>query len=396
MKEKILSFFRRPFFSDYRTLLGLWLLMALIAALQKMFVPNNNYMMYQAVFWHVWEQVSLFAHYPLEYWDVNHYGPFFGLVIAPYALLPYFPGRLLWLLTLAFSLWYAVRKLPLRKWQHVFIYWFCAHELLTALYRSQFNVAIAALVIGTFWAIEHRRDFWAAFFIMVGTFVKLYGIVGLAFFFFSKNKRQFIFGLVFWAVVMFCAPMLISSPEYVVGQYHEWYVCLLGKNAENLFSMQQNVSVLGMIRKISGVATYSDIWILLPALALFAAPYLRIGQYRHSAFRYTLLASVLMFLVLFSTGSESSGYITAFIGICIWYVVAPWKRSCWDIALLVFAFVLSSLSPSDLFPRWLKLHYVYPYALKAFPVALIWLKLVWEMLTRNYANAERIRPNCNS
>ena len=226
---------------------------------------------------------------------------------------------------------------------------------------------------------------------MIGTFVKLYGIVGLAFFFFSKNKGQFILGLLFWAVIMFCAPMLISSPEYVIGQYQEWYVCLQGKNMENLFSLQQNVSVLGMVRKISGCASYSDIWVLLPALALFAAPYLRFSQYKNPAFRYTLLASVLMFVVLFSTGSESSGYITAFVGVSLWHLVAPWQRSKWDIALLIFAFILTSLSPSDLFPRWLREHYVYPYALKALPVALIWFKLVWEMLTRNYSKESMIR-----
>lgn len=391
MKDKIAAFFRKPFFSDYRTLLGLWVLVAIIASVQKLFVPNNNYMMYQAVFWHVWNQVSLFAHYPLEYADVNHYGPFFGLVIGPYAILPYYIGRPLWLLTEALVLWFAIRKLPLRQSQHIFIYWFCAHELLTALYRSQFNVSIAALIVATFYCIEKRRDFWAALFIMIGTFVKLYGIVGLAFFFFSKNKGQFILGLLFWAVIMFCAPMLISSPEYVIGQYQEWYVCLQGKNMENLFSLQQNVSVLGMVRKISGCASYSDIWVLLPALALFAAPYLRFSQYKNPAFRYTLLASVLMFVVLFSTGSESSGYITAFVGVSLWHLVAPWQRSKWDIALLIFAFILTSLSPSDLFPRWLREHYVYPYALKALPVALIWFKLVWEMLTRNYSKESMIR-----
>ena len=63
------------------------------------------------------------------------------------------------------------------------------------------------------------------------------------------------------------------------------------------------------------------------------------------AFRQTLLASVLMFVVLFSTGSESSGYIIPFVGVVIWYTAAPWQRTGWDVALLVFVFILSSLSP---------------------------------------------------
>ena len=51
---------------------------------------------------------------------------------------------------------------------------------------------------------------------------------------------------------------------------------------------------------------------------------------------------------------------------------------------LVLAFVLSSLSPSDLFPAYLRKEWVQPYALKALPVTLVWLKLSYEMLTKNY------------
>ena len=55
---------------------------------------------------------------------------------------------------------------------------------------------------------------------------------------------------------------------------------------------------------------------------------------------------------------------------------------------MVFAFVLSSLSPSDLFPRSLREAYVLPYALKALPPTLIWLRLSYELLTRDYAPAK--------
>jgi len=106
------------------------------------------------------------------------------------------------------------------------------------------------------------------------------------------------------------------------------------------------------------------------------------------AFRQTLLASVLMFVVLFSTGSESSGYIIAFVGVVVWYTCVPWQRSSWDVALLVFVFVLSSLSPSDLFPAYLRREWVQPYALKALPVTLVWLKLCYEIITRDYATQD--------
>ena len=383
---KLQAFFHKPFFSNPRTLFGLWTLLAVVAGLTKM-APHrhNNFLIFRGVFWHTIQKLSLYDFYPAEYNDHNHYGPIFSLVIAPFAVVPDAIGLLGWLVVLALGMYYAVRRLPLEEGRQIFLYWFCAHELLTALQMQQFNIAIAAIIIGSFAAIEKGKEVTAAFLIVLGTFVKLYGVVGLAFFFFVKRKPRFILALIGWSVVCFVAPMLISSPEYVIGQYVEWYERLAAKNGENTFSLMQNISLLGMIRKASGSASYSDLLVILPGLALFGLPYLRFGQYRHLAFRYAILSSVLLFVVLFSTGSESSTYIIPFAGITLWYTTSPWKRSGWDVALLVFAFVLSSLSPSDLFPRSLREAYVLPYALKALPPTLIWLRLSYELLTRDYA-----------
>ncbi len=383
---KLQAFFHKPFFTNPRTLFGLWTLLAVVAGLTKI-APHrhNNFLIFRGVFWHTIQKLSLYDFYPTEYNDHNHYGPIFSLVIAPFAVVPDAIGLLGWLVVLALGMYYAVRRLPLEEGRQIFLYWFCAHELLTALQMQQFNIAIAAIIIGSFAAIEKGREVTATFLIVLGTFVKLYGVVGLAFFFFVKRKPRFILALIGWSVVCFVAPMLISSPEYVVGQYVEWYERLAAKNGENTFSLMQNISLLGMIRKISGSASYSDLLVILPGLALFGLPYLRFGQYRHLAFRYAILSSVLLFVVLFSTGSESSTYIIPFAGIALWYATSPWKRSGWDVALLVFAFVLSSLSPSDLFPRSLREAYVLPYALKALPPTLIWLRLSYELLTRDYA-----------
>ncbi len=391
MKETVScvkQFFMRPFFRNPRTLFGLWMLLALVSALIK-FHKCNNFLIFKYVFWHTWNQASLYAPYPTEYFDTNHYGPFFSLIIAPFAVVPLPIGLILWHVLMALALYVAVRKLPLAQGKQIFIYWFCAHELLTALFMDQFNIVTVALIVASYYCIEKEKDVMAACFIMIGTFVKLYGIVGLAFFFFSKHKAKFVAALFGWAIVCFILPMAISSPEYILGQYLEWKQSLGAKNMENMFSNMQNQSLLGLVRKISHISTYSDLWLIIPGILAFCAPYLRISQYKNSAFRYAFLASVLMFVVLFSTGSESSTYIIALIGVAIWYVAVPWKRSRWDIALMVFAFILTSLSPSDLFPRFIRKTYVQPYALKALPVVLIWFKLIYEMMVRDYSSSRR-------
>ncbi|MBO5186895.1 MAG: DUF2029 domain-containing protein [Prevotella sp.] len=378
--------FGKPFFSDPRTLCGLWLLLPVISGLLKI-NKCNNFLIFKGVFWHTWHGLPLYEHYPAEYFDLNHYGPLFSLVIAPFAVLPHPAGLILWLVVMSVLLYYAVGRLELSWGKLVFIYWFCAHELLTALFMSQFNIAIAAIVIASFCCVQRERDATATFLIVLGTFVKLYGIVGLAFFFFSRHKTRFILSFVGWSLLLFVLPMAISSPDYIIEQYKEWALCLGEKNSENLLSGGQNISLLGLVRKLTGCLSYSDLWLIVPGLVAFAMPYLRISQYRNLAFRHAFLASVLLFVVLFSTGSESSSYIIALLGAAIWYVSAPWKRGSADLWLMVFAFILTSMSPSDLFPAFIRKTYVQPYALKALPCVLIWLKLVYEMMTRDYAQS---------
>jgi len=382
MIEKCKAILAKPFFRDFRTLAGLWLLLGVLAAVMKMH-SHNNFLVFRGSFWHAWQGLPLYAEYPQEYWDINHYGPLFSLVIAPFAVVPEWLGLLMWCVALSLGLYVAVRRSLLTSGQQLFVLWFCAHELLTALYMQQFNIAIAAIIVGAFFLIEKERDATAAFLIVLGTLVKIYGIVGLAFFFFSKHKVRFVAALAVWSAVMFVAPMVLSSPDYVVGQYQAWFTDLVSKNSENGEALMQNISLLGMTHRVTGLE-FSDLWLILPGLVMFGIPYLRISQYKNMAFRQTLLASVLMFTVLFSTGSESSGYIIALIGVVIWYTAAPWQRNSWDVALMIFVFVLTSLSPSDLFPAYLRKEWVQPYALKALPVTIVWFKLCYEMYVKDY------------
>ena len=381
---KAKAFLAKPFFHDRRTILWLWIALSVIAAVLKYNRTDNNFRIFRGVFWHTLQCTSLYAEYPLEYYDVNHYGPFFSLVIAPFALMPIPLGLVFWCIALSLTLYFAITRSTFSSWQQMFVLWFCSETLLTSLFMQQFNITIAAIIIASYALIEKERDFWAAFLIVLGTFVKLYGIVGLAFFFFSKHKGKFVLSLLFWGVVLFVAPMIISSLGYVVSQYHEWFVCLVEKNGENLASEAQNISALGMVRRMLGNPEYSDLLILAPALVLFALPYLRFKQWCNEGFRMTLLASVLLFTVLFSTGSESSSYIIALSGVCVWYFAAPWQRGKADIWLLVFVFLLSSMGSSDLYPRAIKREYIQAYSLKALPCLIVWLKLCWEMMVKNY------------
>lgn len=411
--DRIKQIFQLPFWRNKWTLFSLWMLMVVISV--GLHMHNfNNFLIYKFTFWHAWEQKSLFAAYPEDHYDVNHYGPIFSLIMAPFAVIPsLWAGVFLWHLALALFLWWAIQESTLTTGQKVVVIWLTAHEMLNALGMSQFNVATAAMILLSFSAIHRGKDMWSAFWIVLGTLVKLYGIVGLAFFFFAKSKTKFVMWLVIWTVVLVVLPMPLFGPDYVAGQYVEWIRCLGEKGQENLLSDFQNISLLGMVRKIGyaitaglpayyevfksagkqfdatnwWVSTWSDLWIIVPALVYSALPWLRVKQYKAHSFRLMCLALVLMIVNILSTGSENSSYIISMLGVAIWYIAAPWKRGGVDTALLVFCFILTSLSPTDLFPGDVRYYCIRPFALKSLPVTIIWLKLVWEMCTKDYREA---------
>lgn len=148
----------------------------------------------------------------------------------------------------------------------------------------------------------------------------------------------------------FLLPMLYASPEYVVHSYKEWFDVLVYKNGLNQFSVNQNISLLGMLHRITG-ASFSDLWIIVPGMILFALPYLRIRQYQYESFRFLFLSSALLFMVLFSTGTETYGYLTAMVAVGVWYVKTPTKAATpiLNLSLLIFCILLTSLSTTDLF-----------------------------------------------
>lgn len=371
----------KKLFENYRFITILWFALALATVVQNVWIAGkfNNYLIFDGVFWHTFKQLPLYLPYPDEYFDTNHYGILFSAIIAPFALLPKWIGCTLWIMANAAFLYWAIRQLPLSKKAIIAVLLIAAHDMYTAAAMQQFNISVIALLVGAFVFIERRQSHWATLFIVIGTLTKLYGIVGLAFFFFAKDKWRFIWSGLFWLITLFCLPMLYSSPDYVVSQYFDWYASLAEKNVSNLNTTTynlQNLSLLGFLQR-TGIYNNNSIVILI-GLGLFALPYLRIRQYKNLNFRLLLLASVSIFLCLFSTGTENSTYVVAYVGIGIWFMVSELHPKL-KITLLVLA-MLGSLSPTDLF-KPLKEPYIIRYSLRAVPVMLIWLAIIYEQLS---------------
>ena len=366
---------------------AVWMLCTVwICITQSLAGPQNynNFLVFRGVFDHLFSSLPLYEPYPLEYGDINHYGPIFAFIIAPFAVLPPWLGMSLWCMSLSLLLYWTVRQLPMPVVLTSLVLWLTLNDFYGACFKQQFNIAVAALVVGALAMIEKRREGWAALFIVIGTFVKIYGIVGLAFFFFVRRKGRFIGYMALWSAMALLLPLLFVSPEYLWSQYAAWAADIVQKNGENMFCAYTNISLVGCVRKISGSPAYSDLLIIVPAMVLFLLSYLRTGQYKHFSYRLTMLASLLLFIVLFSSGSEHSGYVIAALGMGIWWVnFPPPARGRLEWTLLLLA-LFASFSYNLLPTKFYRGVFV-AYALRSLPFFAIWLHCIRRLWREDFA-----------
>ena len=390
MTNQFKTTFSHPFFKSEYTLAIVWGAIALFSIYKIIHAghPDWDYYIFTHSFDHAWANMPL---YPLYEEDTDYflYGPTFASLIAPFALLPDWVGMVIWELLITFFLFFTIKCSWLTQYQKVFIGWFCAQEVLNCVLDAEVNTLLVSGLMLTFLLVEKERDEWATFFIAMGTMTKLFGIVGLLCFCFSKHKKRFCWTLLLWLVAFAVLPMLMFGFEYTCGEYVEWMKALMSKNEHNLLvDTRQNLSLLGFARNVlTFIPNYSDLWVFAPCALLFAAPLLRFGQYKHIAFRETMLASSLICICILSTSTEQSGYIIAMIGVAIWFTAAPWKRGWWAVSLMAFALVLTSFSSTDIFPRDFRMGFMVQYAVKALPVSIIWFVMNWELLTRDYVKS---------
>ena len=346
---------------------------------------HNNYLIFKYAYLNAIEEAHLYAPNPTHHFDKNHYGPVFSILFAPFALCPDWLGEILFVGTSVLMLLWAIYSLPLNEWQKNGMLLICLNELLTAGFNVQFNILIAAIILLSYTLILKQKEFLAPLPFLIGTFVKLYGIVSLAFFFFVKDKPKYILACFAWSIVLFLAPMLIASPDYIISMYREWFYILVEKNGENASLISsQDISIMGFFRRAFADSTIPTLPFLIGGVILFGLPYLRISQYKQPAFQLLLVASTLMFPILFSSSSEGSTYIIVFVGIALWFVIQPQPYQKYHWVLLGLVVFFATLNSTDLYPRvvrdFMRLH-----SIKAVPCTIVWLRVIYEMLTKDFS-----------
>lgn len=332
----------------------------------------NNYIIFKQSFFHLIHQKDLYCLYPQEHWDLYKYSPAFALLMAPMAMLPDFAGLLLWNLLNAFVLLWAFRQLPnLAERKKLLLTAFVLLELITSLQNEQSNALIAGLIILAFIQMEKKNVLWATLFIVLTVVIKLFGLAAFALFLFYPDKIKTAIYTLGWIIFFTIIPLVAVEVNQLLFLYKSWWQLL-----QNDHSVSYGLSVAGWLYTWFGLNLKN--FTVIAGAFLFCIPLIRFQLYKQFRFRALFLSSVLLWVVLFNHKAESPTFIIAVTGAALWYFYQ--KQNTVNLALLILAFVLTVLSPTDLFPKSIRDNYVIPYVLKAVPCILIWFKLLADLL----------------
>jgi len=226
---------------------------------------------------------------------------------------------------------------------------------------------LAALIILTYSALEKKQLLLATLLIVLSFYLKIFGLAAAILFLLYPNKVKFILYTSGWMIILGILPLLITSPEKLLDQYQSWIQLLLQDQ-----SISQGLSVMGIFHSWFTIQI-SQLSILILGVLLLLLPLIRRKFYESENFRLNYLASLLIWLVIFNHKAESPTYIIAMSGAGLWFFSQKLSRV--NIFLAGLAFILTSLSPTDLFPKVVRDSMIIPYQLKALPCVLIWIKI---------------------
>ena len=350
---------------------------------------DNNYLIFRESYYHLQSQLNLYAAYPKEYYDYYYYGPIFGLLDIPFALPPEAVGLFLWEVINALAVIIAVNMLPLNDKRKMILLLLCAIEFSNSSFYMQFNPITAAIIIISFMWVEKGKEQWATLLIVLGTLIKLYPVVGLAFILFSKNKRKFLVWTVIWSAVLFVLPMVFTSPAYITTSYHQWFAALSYKNMLNTgLTTSQDMCVMGVVRRLTQNVNVPNLPFLIAAAVIFALPLLRFSQFKSSTFRLQILATALIMVVIFSTGAEHPTFIIAVAGTFLWMKIQRKPFTTTNIVLIVLLLVITGLGLTDAMPKPVRVDIIAKYSMKAWPCIIVWLIISYELLFKDFTSKE--------
>lgn len=374
----------------------IYILFALVASIQSLIgtktyqedgvVYNryNNYTIFEKSFEHLKNNQDLYILYPEEHWDLYKYTPSFSVFFGLFDILPDWLGLNLWNLLNAMMLLLAIYYLPnLSNYQKGLILVIILMELMTSLQNNQSNALIAGLIVLSFGLLERNKPFWATLCIVFSIFIKLFGIVGFSLFLIYPKKWKSALYALLWTGIFLILPLLFVDFEQNIKLYNSYLNLLITD-----YDASYGFSVMGWLHSWLSIEINKNMIVAI-GVVIFMLPFYKIKMYKEFMFKYLIVSSILIWIVIFNHKAESSTFVVAMAGVTLWFVKS--EKNILNIVLFVSAFIFTSLSPTDIFPKYLREEFVKPYILKAFPCMLIWFKIIYDMIMLN----NKITPHNN-
>lgn len=367
------SISKKPFFNNERIVIRVYLIACALISFKIAFLESyDNYDCFVAAFEHLKKHYDLYLMYPSEYHTEYNYSPFFALAMGLFYYLPDWLGILLWNLTHTIALLVAIKWMPIEQKKKIFIYWFCLVEYITAAENVQTNASVAALIMLIFIFQEKKQTTWSSLFFIFGFFFKIYVLTAGVFFICYKQRGAFALKSLGWLLIFFGLPLTMVSLDHLLFLYQSWFHRL------QLQSIRDSLSLIGVIGMFKSIQI-DQIWIVLCGTISMLLVLFKKEVYQNSQFRQLYLGGILLFTVVFNPGVESPSYIIAVAGAAIWYI--SHDRMKWHQWLMVLLFVFTCLSPTEVFPRYLRDNFLKPYHIKAIPCIIVWAVCMVELFT---------------
>lgn len=332
----------------------------------------NNYIIFKQSFFHLKDNKDLYQLFPAEHWDLYKYSPSFAVLMAPMALLPDSIGLLTWNLVNVLIMVFALWKFPsVTDRKRLMMLALVMIELITSTQNSQSNALIAGLLIFAFYFLEKNKLLPATLFIVLTVYIKLFGLVAFALFLLYPNKWKAALYSLLWSVALFLLPLLFVSGSQLTFLYKSWFNLL-----QNDHGISTGLSVAGWLSSWFGLEVKN--LVVLIGVILFCLPFYKRQLFSELGFRILYLSSILIWVIIFNHRAESATFIIAIAGVAIWYFTQESNKL--NTILLLLAILFSILSPTDLFPKYIRENYVVPYVLKAVPCIAIWIKISYDLM----------------
>lgn len=360
-----------------KTVLIFYAIIAVIIALQQYFLGHyNNFIIFREAVFHFFEHKNLYLEYPDKFFDVFLYNPSFTIFFIPFAYLPIIIGLILWTIFVTLFYYKSIINLGFKKNEKLFILYLILPELITSVQNLQTNPLIVAFIILTMVSIENNKMLKASFYSAANFFIKGYGGIVYVFFLFQKFRIKTYLTILFSFIVILLLPLLFYSFSEFITLYEQWFWSL-----KQDYSINTGVSFMGIIKSL----IYKEASIPLIQLAgvfmMLSAIITILIKKNYENIKYIFLANVLIWVIIFNQAAESATYIIASTGVFIWFLKTP--KSWTVILLFIIFYLLTILSPSDIFPTYLREHFVKPYSLKALPCVLIWIFIQFQIFFPN-------------